>query len=217
MARSLPRLVRFAQFSETAPTWGRTVAPIAEWVAGTLSSRGRKPTHDAALPTRLTQRHKREAKGGSPLPSQISSPRRENVCRECGKTIRIESTNCADCARGGATERLVSAANLGPRGCTQPGISCQKCDLVSKARTSILRVGRIKPTSLAHERSVRSANPASTSERTNIRDSITNWCFALVPRTDPARLPPSSTALAGAGGTRGPHTPVTHKYTADIA
>jgi hypothetical protein len=38
-----------------------------------------------------------------------------------------------------------------PRGSTQPGISCQKSDLASKARTSILRVGRIKSTSLAHE------------------------------------------------------------------
>jgi CRISPR-associated endonuclease Cas1 len=101
------------KLSETAPTWGRAVAPIAEWVAGTLWSRGRKPTCDFVLPTRLTQRHKREAKGGSPLPSPISPPRRENLCRGCGKTIQIGRTNCADCAIGGATERLISAASLG--------------------------------------------------------------------------------------------------------
>jgi len=101
------------KLSETAPTWGSAVAPIAEWVAGTLWSRGRKPIRDVALPTRLTQRNKREAKGASPLPSPISSPRRENLCRGCGKTIQIGRTNCADCAIGGATERLISVASLG--------------------------------------------------------------------------------------------------------
>ncbi len=101
------------KLSETAPTWGNAVAPIAEWVAGTLWSRTRKPIRDIAPPTRLTQRHKREAKGASPLPSPISPPRRENLCRECGKTIQIGSTNCGECAIGGATERLIGAAKLG--------------------------------------------------------------------------------------------------------
>jgi len=101
------------RLSETAQTWGRAVAPIAEWVAGTLWSRGRKPTGAVLLPTRLTQRHKREAKGGSPLPSPVSPPHRENICRGCGKTIQIGRTNCAECAVGGATERLISAASLG--------------------------------------------------------------------------------------------------------
>ena len=101
------------KLSETAPTWGRAVAPIAEWVAGTLWSRERKPIRDVALPTRLTQRHKREARGKSPLPPPIPPPRRENLCRGCGKVIRIGHTNCAECAIGGATERLISAASLG--------------------------------------------------------------------------------------------------------
>src|SRR6202030_1846078 len=65
------------------------------------------------LPSRLSQRHRREAKGSSPLPSPISPQRRENLCRGCGKTIRIGSSNCADCSVGDATERLISAANLG--------------------------------------------------------------------------------------------------------
>jgi CRISPR-associated protein Cas1 len=101
------------KLSETAPTWGKAVAPIAEWVSETLWSRDRKPTWAASLPTRLTQRRKREAKGGSPLPSPIPTPRRENICRGCGKTIEIRGTNCAECALGVATERLNSAANLG--------------------------------------------------------------------------------------------------------
>ena len=47
------------------------------------------------------------------MPSTIPSPRRERVCRECGKIIQIGSTNCAECAIGDATERLVTAARLG--------------------------------------------------------------------------------------------------------
>ncbi len=101
------------KLSETAATWGRAVAPVAEWVAGTLWSRERKSTRDVGLPTRLTQRHKREAKGKSPLPSPISPPRRENLCRGCGKTIQIGRTNCAECAISGATKGLISAASLG--------------------------------------------------------------------------------------------------------
>ncbi len=101
------------KLSETAPTWGRAVAPFAEWVAGTLWSRGRKPTGTVSLPTRLTQRHKREAKGSSSLPPPVRVPRRENLCRGCGKTIQIGSSNCTECAVGGATERLVKAASLG--------------------------------------------------------------------------------------------------------
>jgi CRISPR-associated endonuclease Cas1 len=108
------------RLSETAPTWGRAVAPVAEWVAATLWSRERKPIRDVALPTRLTQRHKREAKGKSPLPPPISPPRRENLCLGCGKVIRIGGTNCAECAIGGATKRLISAASLGRMAARSP-------------------------------------------------------------------------------------------------
>ena len=101
------------KLSETAPIWARAVAPIAEWVAGTLWSRGKKPSGAVSLPTRLTQRHKRKAKGGSPLPQPISPARRENLCRGCGKTIRQESTNCAKCQIDGAIVRLVDAAHVG--------------------------------------------------------------------------------------------------------
>jgi CRISPR-associated endonuclease Cas1 len=99
-----------SQLSETAPTWGRLVAPWAEYVARTLCS----TTPRRKIPaTRLTQQHKREAKGAPSLPSPIAPPRRENVCRGCGKTIEQRHTHCADCAIDGARERLVSAAKRG--------------------------------------------------------------------------------------------------------
>jgi hypothetical protein len=83
------------KLSETAPTWGRAVAPVAEWIAETLWSGRRKPSSGVSLPTRLTQSHKREAKGGSPLSPQIPTPHRESVCLGCGKSIQQRSINCA--------------------------------------------------------------------------------------------------------------------------
>src|SRR5260370_5057954 len=109
------------KLAETAPTWGRAVAPVAEWIAETLWSGRRKPSGGVSLPTRLTQSHKREAKGRSSLPPPVPAPRREPICRGCGKTIQIGRTNCADCAIGGPTERLVNAARVGRVAARNPG------------------------------------------------------------------------------------------------
>jgi CRISPR-associated endonuclease Cas1 len=49
--------------SETAPTWGRAVAPVAEWVAHTLWSGLRKTSGERAPATRLTQRRRSEGRG----------------------------------------------------------------------------------------------------------------------------------------------------------
>lgn len=98
------------KLSETAPTWGRLVAPWAEYIAHSLWA-GRSGSAGPA--TRLTQRHKREAKGRAPLPPTLPAPRRENLCRGCGKAIRDGRTHCAQCAVPNATERLIDAARVG--------------------------------------------------------------------------------------------------------
>src|SRR5207245_4391669 len=54
-----------AQLSDTAVFWARSVAPVAEWVAKALWSTVRRPSERSGFPTRLTQRHRREAQGGS--------------------------------------------------------------------------------------------------------------------------------------------------------
>jgi CRISPR-associated endonuclease Cas1 len=99
-----------SKLSETAPTWARLVAPWAEFVTRALWHTTARPKTPA---TRLTQQHRREAKGSSLLPPDIPTPQRENLCRGCGKTIRRGRAHCADCAIGEATERLASAARLG--------------------------------------------------------------------------------------------------------
>ena len=61
-------------------------------------------------------------------------------------------------------------------------------------------MGRIDAASLAYEQSVLKTNPAAAREHSNIRDSITNRCVALVCWSNPAGLPTAPTALAGASG-----------------
>ena len=101
------------ELSKTAVTWAQAVAPYAEWVARTLWSPISKGGQAFGPATRLTQRHKREAKGTSSLPPPIPLPRRQNICRGCGKTIRGGRNHCANCAISVATERFLDAARLG--------------------------------------------------------------------------------------------------------
>jgi CRISPR-associated endonuclease Cas1 len=97
----------------TAPAWGKLIAPWAEYVAQTLWT-GTKlgGARRLSLPTRLTQRRRTEAKGTVWM-AAAEPPKTDHLCRGCGKTITNGRINCAECAIGGATERLVNAAKLG--------------------------------------------------------------------------------------------------------
>lgn len=99
------------RLAETIPIWRRAVAPVIEWVARAFWSTIDKP--HARIPTRLTQRAKREAKGAPSLPPPVRALRRENLCPECGKTIQPQSTKCASCAVGDATKNMLDAARIG--------------------------------------------------------------------------------------------------------
>jgi CRISPR-associated endonuclease Cas1 len=98
-----------AQLSETAPTWGRLVAPWAEYVAHTLWA-GRSSGEGPATP--LTQKHRTEAKGGIWKP-RINPPKSEHLCPGCGKTIQDRSTQCARCAVDTARKNMLDAARIG--------------------------------------------------------------------------------------------------------
>jgi CRISPR-associated endonuclease Cas1 len=98
------------QLSRTAPSWGRAIAPITEWVARAFWSTIHKP--DVPLATRLTQTNKREAKGKAPsLPTP--APRPENICLACGKDVTKGSTRCAHCAVAISKERMLEVARRG--------------------------------------------------------------------------------------------------------
>jgi len=99
-----------ARLCETAPTWQRAVAPIAEWVAHAFWSTIRKP--DTPLATRLTQSNKREAKGrtnSSPRPA--AQP--QNICLGCGKDVASGSKHCAVCAAEVSRTKMAEIANQG--------------------------------------------------------------------------------------------------------
>jgi CRISPR-associated endonuclease Cas1 len=101
------------RLSETAPMWRRAVAPLAEWVAHKFWTPSSKRESALRLPTRLTQRHKREAKGAAALPAAVPPPRRENVCRGCGKTIGHQFTHCRSCASDKWSKHMVNVARVG--------------------------------------------------------------------------------------------------------
>jgi CRISPR-associated endonuclease Cas1 len=84
--------------SQTAPTWGRAVAPWAEYVAHALwaSTTRSKSVRSLTPATRLTQQHRRAAKGRPPLPS-VEVPKLDVICRCCGKEIHHGTRFCSKC------------------------------------------------------------------------------------------------------------------------
>src|SRR5580704_16408596 len=69
------------RLSETADTWRKLVAPVAEYVAQELWSSISKPTSRLPrllLASRLTQTHRRAVKG-SAVPA-VNQPKPEHVC-----------------------------------------------------------------------------------------------------------------------------------------
>jgi hypothetical protein len=99
--------------SETAPMWGRALAPLAEWVARTLWLNKRSAADQLGPPTRLTQNRKREVKGGSSMPLALSLPRPQKSCRGCGAPLKAGRSHCMKCAVPFATKRLVEAERAG--------------------------------------------------------------------------------------------------------
>src|SRR3989442_9787782 len=93
--------------SETAPTWGRAVAPFAEWVARTLSSTISKPNRHIGPATPLTQRHRREAKGGMSAMPTKPAPRPQAICRICGASIARGRRYCVSCVTTVSKENIV--------------------------------------------------------------------------------------------------------------
>jgi len=114
------------RLSETAPTWGRAVAPITEWVARAFWSTIRKP--DTPFVTRLTQRNKREAKGGLSFPAAKPAPRPQSVCRVCGTSVSLGRSYCSECDATTACERIVEIAKVGRVASQAPGPKARRAE-----------------------------------------------------------------------------------------
>lgn len=101
------------RLSETASTWRRAVAPVAEWIAKQFWSTTQRRTQSTHAPTHLTQAHRREAKGGSSESSVRMPQPTDNLCTGCGKRIRNDSSTCIQCAVPNATKNMLDAARIG--------------------------------------------------------------------------------------------------------
>jgi CRISPR-associated endonuclease Cas1 len=101
-----------SKLSETALTWGRLVAPWAEYVGHSLhTGRSARGGPVSGLKTPLTQTHRREAKGAA-FP-KLKMPKTEHVCRGCGKHIEKGRVDCRVCAVSIATGRIADVARIG--------------------------------------------------------------------------------------------------------
>lgn len=128
------------RLAETAATWSRAVAPIAEWVARRLSVGIKKQVPTGLPPTRLTQSLRREART-VPIPAPpamdgtVKPPR---LCRACGETLKRGQLHCKSCALPAAKERFGDVARLGRIASHTPEAE------VSRAKTHLRHVAGIK-------------------------------------------------------------------------
>jgi CRISPR-associated endonuclease Cas1 len=102
-----------ARLSETAQTWARAVAPIAERVAREVWLAKPKPIRSFLPATRLTGSHKRAAKGVISVPADVEPPRPPSVCRICGTPIKFDRIYCGSCTATASREGLIEAAKVG--------------------------------------------------------------------------------------------------------
>jgi len=101
------------RLAETAPTWGRAVAPFAEWIAQRLWTSIRKPSdRDKNFPTRLTQRRRSEGRGNEFILKLKPVRHPSKICSECGAATR-EGQRCSKCGREFSRVRLIELAKLG--------------------------------------------------------------------------------------------------------
>jgi CRISPR-associated endonuclease Cas1 len=101
------------RLSETAPTWGRAVAPIAERVSRTLWVKRSRSYRQSVPATRLTESHRRQVRGEPVSPTVAHAPNPPKVCRICGASVKPIDNYCASCAVTVTRESLIKAARQG--------------------------------------------------------------------------------------------------------
>jgi len=97
---------------ETADTWRKFAAPVAEWLAQAIWNSSRNVAkREQVLPTRLTQRRKSEGRGNTfRMPTNIF-PRPVKICAECGAEV-VSGRHCRACATEAARQTMADVASL---------------------------------------------------------------------------------------------------------
>jgi CRISPR-associated endonuclease Cas1 len=100
-----------SSLSQTAPTWGRLIAPIVEWFAREIYQ-SKIPRRNLP-PSRLTQEVRRTAQGGAPAarPRPVLKP--DRVCLDCGETIERPHVRCDECMKEIHSEQMKQIVHLG--------------------------------------------------------------------------------------------------------
>jgi CRISPR-associated endonuclease Cas1 len=133
-----------SRLSETAPTWGRAVAPVVEWVAQSLWTSARKTTRrDQVLSTPLTQRRRSEGRGKQFVLEAKTAPRPDKICSGCGAATRL-GRNCAKCGREISREKLIELAKVG-RVAAQSAKSRKKHSETQRQHEAAKRAWRSSP------------------------------------------------------------------------
>jgi CRISPR-associated endonuclease Cas1 len=122
------------RLSETADTWRKLVAPVAEYVAQELWSSISKPASPLArqlIGTRLTQRRKRSVKG-SDVPS-VKAPKPDSVCRGCGNIVPRGRRYCQRCAATVTNENF----DAGRKSAQQPESLAKRASTMQRHKHAI--------------------------------------------------------------------------------
>src|SRR5215831_15767093 len=97
---------------ETADTWRRFAAPVAEWVAQAIWNSSRNSAKgEQVLPTRLTHRRKSEGRGNTFTMRTNIFARPPKVCAECGAE-GVTGRYCGGCAAEAARRTMADMASL---------------------------------------------------------------------------------------------------------
>jgi len=117
------------QLSETAQTWRRALAPFAEGISRSLWTSLSKRGSGTTTATRLTQNHKREAKG---IIVDVVVNRRKvpppSVCRICGVGIKAGFKYCLPCVPTISRENVANAAKLGRMNTHNPAAQARRSE-----------------------------------------------------------------------------------------
>jgi len=100
------------QLSESAQTWARAVAPVAEWVAQAFLHSSKSLSKGSTVPTRLTQRRRTEGRGRHYVPPARVAPSPQTICRNC-RALTRGGRHCRKCGKEVSGRKLTELAKLG--------------------------------------------------------------------------------------------------------
>jgi CRISPR-associated endonuclease Cas1 len=100
------------QLAETSKIWRQALAPYAEGLARTLWSK-KEPSGKPGFATRLTQTHKREAKGVFIQTPPKRTSKLPSNCGICGMSIKSGFKYCRACVPTISRQNILKAAEIG--------------------------------------------------------------------------------------------------------